>query len=121
MVGDDPVRSGQPLGPLIQSFFVDHLVTVKGLRPTSVRSYRDTIKLLLSFVARDNKSRITKLTVEDLTFERVVGFLRYLEDERHNHVRTRTSGWRLYTPCSITLRRGSPRCSPCVNAWPPSP
>jgi integrase/recombinase XerD len=89
MVGDDPVNGGQLLGPLIQSFFVDHLVTVKGLRPTSVRSYRDTIKLLLSFVAQDNKTRITKLTVEDLTFERVVGFLRYLEDERHNHVRTR--------------------------------
>jgi integrase/recombinase XerD len=89
MVGDEPVTSGQPLGPLIQSFFVDHLVTVKGLRPTSVRSYRDTIRLLLSFVARNKKSRITKLTVEDLTFERVVGFLRYLEDERRNHVRTR--------------------------------
>jgi integrase/recombinase XerD len=79
----------QPIGPLIQSFFIDHLVTVKGLRPTSIRSYRDTIRLLLAFVARDNKSKITKLTVADLTFERVVGFLRYLEDERHNHVRTR--------------------------------
>ncbi len=83
------MTGGQSLGPLIQSFFVDHLVTVKGLRPSSVRSYRDTIRLLLCFVAGDNHSRITKLTVEDLTFERVVGFLRYLEDERHNHVRTR--------------------------------
>lgn len=83
------MTGGQPIGPLIHSFFIDHLVTVKGLRPTSVRSYRDTIRLLLGFVARDKRVRITKLTVEDLTFERVVGFLRYLEDERHNHVRTR--------------------------------
>jgi site-specific recombinase XerD len=89
VVGGDAVSAGRPIGPLIQSFFVDHLVTVKGLRPASVRSYRDTIRLLLSFVARDNKTKITKLTVGDLTFERVVGFLRYLEDERHNHVRTR--------------------------------
>lgn len=81
--------TGQLIGPLIQSFFVDHLVTVKGLRPASVRSYRDTIRLLLGFLARDNKTRITKLTVDDLTFERVVAFLRYLEDERHNHTRTR--------------------------------
>ncbi len=88
MVGGDTV-TGQPIGPLIHSFFIDHLVTVKGLRPTSVRSYRDTIRLLLGFVARDKRTRITKLTVEDLTFERVVAFLRYLEDERHNHVRTR--------------------------------
>jgi site-specific recombinase XerD len=89
MVGGGPVSGGQPLGPLIQSFFVDHLVTVKGLRPASVRSYRDTIRLLLCFVAEDKRTRITKLSVEDLTFERVVGFLRYLEDERRNHARTR--------------------------------
>lgn len=83
------MNASQPIGPLIQSFFIDHLVTVKGLRPTSIRSYRDTIRLLLGFVAKDNNSRITKLTVGDLTFERVVGFLRYLEDERGNHVHTR--------------------------------
>lgn len=83
------MNGAQPIGPLIQSFFVDHLVTVKGLRPSSVRSYRDTIRLFLRFVADDNKTRITKLTVEDLTFDRVVGFLRYLEHDRHNNVRTR--------------------------------
>jgi site-specific recombinase XerD len=79
----------QPLGPLIHSFFLDHLVTVKGLRPASVRSYRDTIRLLLCFVAADKKSKITKLDLADLSFDRVLGFLRYLEDERGNHVRTR--------------------------------
>ncbi|MGH3786389.1 MAG: tyrosine-type recombinase/integrase [Pseudonocardiaceae bacterium] len=79
----------QPLGPLIHSFFLDHLVTVKGLRPASVRSYRDTIRLLLCFVAADKRSKITKLDIADLSFERVLGFLRYLEDERGNHIRTR--------------------------------
>ncbi|MHB1490326.1 MAG: tyrosine-type recombinase/integrase [Cellulomonas sp.] len=79
----------RPLGPLVHSFFLDHLVTVKGLRPASVRSYRDTIRLLLCFVAEQQGTKITKLNVEDLTFERVLGFLRYLENDRHNHVRTR--------------------------------
>ena len=79
----------RPLGPLVHSLFLDHLVTVKGLRPASVRSYRDTIRLLLCFVAQDKGTKITKLNVEDLTFERMLGFLRYLEGERHNHVRTR--------------------------------
>ena len=32
-----------PLGPVLHSFFLDHLITVKGLRPASVRSYRDTM------------------------------------------------------------------------------
>ena len=78
-----------PLGPLMHSFFVDHLITVKGLRPASVRSYRDTMRLLLRFVAADNRTKITKLNVGDLTFERVLGFLRYLEQDRGNHTRTR--------------------------------
>ncbi|MHB1089401.1 MAG: tyrosine-type recombinase/integrase [Acidimicrobiales bacterium] len=83
------MTGARPLGPLIQSFFVDHLVTVKGLRPASVRSYRDTIRLLLCFVATDKGTKITKLTITDLSFERVLGFLSHLENERHNHVRTR--------------------------------
>jgi site-specific recombinase XerD len=83
------MTGSQPLGPVIQSFFLDHLVTVKGLRPASVRSYRDTIRLLLCFVARDKGTKITKLKLEDLTFQRVLGFLRYLEEDRGNHVRTR--------------------------------
>jgi integrase/recombinase XerD len=83
------MTGSRPLGPLIHSFFLDHLVTVKGLRPASVHSYRDTIRLLLCFVAEQKKTKITKLTLEDLSFERVLGFLRYLEDDRSNHVRTR--------------------------------
>jgi len=79
----------QPIGPLLHSFFVDHLITVKGLRPASVRSYRDTIRLFLSFVATDRGCKITRLPLGDLTFDRVVGFLRHLEDDRGNHARTR--------------------------------
>ena len=41
-----------PLGQLLHSFFLDHLITVKGLRPASVRSYRDTIRLLIVFTRR---------------------------------------------------------------------
>lgn len=83
------MTTSQPLGPIVQSFFVDHLITVKGLRPASVRSYRDTIRLLLVFLAADKRCRITRLTLADLTFERVIGFLRHLEQDRGNHARTR--------------------------------
>jgi len=81
--------AGIPLGPTIHSFFIDHLVTVKGLRPASIRSYRDTIRMLLCFAATDRNTRITKLTVADLDFDLVVSFLRHLENDRGNHARTR--------------------------------
>ena len=81
--------SPQPLGPVVQSFFVDGLTTMKGLRPATVRSYRDAMKLFLRFLAQDTSRRITRLTLADLTFERVLSFLRYLDEVRHNHTRTR--------------------------------
>jgi integrase/recombinase XerD len=83
------MTSTAPLGQLLHSFFIDHLITVKGLRPASVRSYRDTIRLLLVFAAADKGCRITRLRTSDLSFDRVVGFLRHLEEDRGNHPRTR--------------------------------
>jgi len=43
--------TSQPIGPVLQSFFLDALITMKGLRPSSVCSYRDGIKLFVRFVA----------------------------------------------------------------------
>jgi site-specific recombinase XerD len=83
------VSATEPLGPILHSFFADHLIVVKGLRPASVRSYRDTIRMLLHFVAADRRCKITRLALGDLTFERVVAFLKHLEVDRANHVRTR--------------------------------
>ena len=83
--------AGTPLGPTIHSFVIDHLVTVKGLRPASIRSYRDTIRMLLCFAAADRNTKITKLTVADLDFDLVVKFLRHLEQDRGNHTRENIS------------------------------
>ena len=77
------------LGTLVYSFFIDHLAAQKGLRPATTPSYRDTLRLFLTFVAMDARRRITELSVEDLTFERVLDFLQHLGAVRHNHVPTR--------------------------------
>jgi integrase/recombinase XerD len=77
------------LGQLLHSFFEDHLKCQKGLRPNSVRSYRDALMLYLRFVAEAGRKRLSCLSVEDLTCERVLEFLDGLEAQRHNHIRTR--------------------------------
>jgi site-specific recombinase XerD len=77
------------VGPHLQAFILDGLTTMKGLRPASVRSYRDGLKLFLRFVADDAGRKITKLTLPDLSFERVLHFLQHLEADRHNGARTR--------------------------------
>ena len=77
------------LGPLLHSFFADHLVAEKGLRQASVRSYRDALRLMLRFAADDRGCKITRLILEDFTADRVLRFLRHLEESRRNHARTR--------------------------------
>lgn len=77
------------LGSLVQSFFTDHLPVQKGLRLGSIRSYRDTIRLFLQFVAEQRRCRIASLSLDDLTFDQVLAFLKHLEQARGNAVRTR--------------------------------
>lgn len=77
------------LGQLVRSFFTDHLVVQKGLRLGSIRSYRDTMGLFLRFVAEQTQRPIARISLDDLTFERVLCFLKHLEQDRGNHARTR--------------------------------
>jgi site-specific recombinase XerD len=81
--------TAQPLGPIVQSYFLNHLIATKGLRPGSVRSYRDTIRLLIVFLATEKRCKITRLTFEDLTLEGILAFLHHLEQDRGNHISTR--------------------------------
>jgi site-specific recombinase XerD len=77
------------LGQAVRSFFEDHLPVQKGLRPTSVQSYRDAVRLFLIFVSTDLHRPITRLRMQDLTMAQALAFLKHLEQERGNHIRTR--------------------------------
>jgi len=77
------------LGQAVFAFFEDHLKVQKGLRPGSIRSYRDTLKLFLIHVAGLCRRPVTRLALSDLAFERVLDFLRMLEETRSNQARTR--------------------------------
>ncbi len=79
----------QSLGTLVRSFFIDYLQVQKGLRKASIWSYRDGLRLFLAFVAQNAGKRVTRLSLDDLTAENVLCFLRHLEEKRCNHIRTR--------------------------------
>jgi site-specific recombinase XerD len=76
------------IGPIVFSFFERHLKVDKAMSLASIKSYRDAVKLFLTFVASQCRRTITSLDTEDLTAERVREFLSHLEIERGNHVRT---------------------------------
>lgn len=77
------------LGPVIYAFFERHLKADKGLSPASVKSYRDTLRLFLAFLAAQHRRQITRLSIDDLTADDVRRFLAHLETERGNHIRSR--------------------------------
>jgi site-specific recombinase XerD len=77
------------LGALLHAFLADELPLQKGLRPASVKAYRDALRLFLTFVAADVPCRLTQITFDALTLDRVTRFLQHLEVTRHNHRRTR--------------------------------
>jgi site-specific recombinase XerD len=79
----------QTPGSLLYSFFEDYLKVQKGLRPASIKSYRDGLRLFVQFVSSDTHRRISKLSISDFTSDRVLRFLRYLEEKRANSRETR--------------------------------
>ena len=77
------------LGTLVRDFFTGFLAIERRVRPTTLSSYRDGLRLFLRFLAGRRRRRAPRLRLEDLTFESVLAFLQYLELERGNHPRTR--------------------------------
>ena len=76
---------------LVQSFFCDYLIKQRDLSPRTVSAYRDTFRLLLSFLQQACGKRPDQLMLSDLTAPQLIAFLQYLEEERGNCVRTRNA------------------------------
>jgi integrase/recombinase XerD len=72
---------------MVESFFRDYLQRIRVASPHTVRAYRDTLKLFLTFISRGRS--IANLQLDDLTADQVVGFLQHLEEVRHNGRATR--------------------------------
>lgn len=72
------------VGPLLQSFFTDHLVAQRRLSPQTVASYRDTFRLLLKFVHCETGIEPAALPVRELDTPIILRFLDSLEKDRRN-------------------------------------
>jgi integrase/recombinase XerD len=77
------------LGPWVRRFLLEHLTGERNLARNTQRSYRDTLRLLLPFVARQARRAVDRLCVDDLSADRVRAFLLDLEEGRGCGVATR--------------------------------
>jgi len=79
------------IAPTLQAFFTDRLITERNASPETVASYRDTMRLLLSY-ARDHTDKAPhELDFDDLDAPLIGAFLSHLETVRGNSVRTRNT------------------------------
>jgi len=82
-------QSPNALARALRTFFVDYLPRQRGLSPHTIHSYRDTLVLLLRFLAASKGSEPARLDFDDILPEDVVNFLTDLESTRHNKISTR--------------------------------
>jgi site-specific recombinase XerD len=79
------------LPPLLQAFFTERLARQRDASPHTIASYRDSFRLLLTFLNEQTGKAPSKLQLEDLDPARITSFLSHLENERGNSVRTRNA------------------------------
>jgi integrase/recombinase XerD len=77
------------LGPWVRRFLLEYLVSERNLARNTQRSYRDTLKLLLPFVARQTHQQVDQIAVFDVSPDLVRLFLRHLEEGRKCTAATR--------------------------------
>lgn len=74
---------------LLRTFFYEWATQQRNLSPHTIRSYRDTWRLFLRFATEHYHRPVTRLCLEDLTDQVVLGFLDHGEHVRHGSIGTR--------------------------------
>lgn len=83
------MRKTDPFPALLRSFFHDWLAEQRNASIHTIRSYRDTWRLFLRFVAKRKRCEVVQITLADLTASEVSAFLGYAEHERQGTIGTR--------------------------------
>jgi integrase/recombinase XerD len=73
---------------LLQRYFLERLINQRNVSHCTISSYRDTFRLLLKYLKEEKKCAPDKLTIELISVENVIDFLKYLTVVRGNAIST---------------------------------
>lgn len=76
------------LAPTLQAFFTERLINQSHASPRTVTSYRDTLKMLLSYAQERTGKPANRLDFKHLDSVLIEAFLMHLAHDRHNSART---------------------------------
>ena len=81
--------SPNQLALALRDFFGEFLPGVRNVSPHTIASYRDSLVLLLRFVAAQQRRCVSLLDFKDISAQQILCFLSNLESKRHNTATTR--------------------------------
>ncbi len=73
---------------LLQRYFLERLINQRNVSHCTISSYRDTFRLLLKYLKEERNCVPDKLTIELISADNVLGFLKYLTVVRGNTIST---------------------------------
>lgn len=82
-------RVREPLLPLVESYFNDHLRRVRGASPHTVRAYGHALRLFFLFLAARTQRPLSALGFDEIVVDHVLAFLDDIEKTRGNRATTR--------------------------------
>ena len=95
------------LGPSLQAFFTDRLLTQRQASPNTIAAYRHTFQLLLRFATDRTGTPPSELDITQLDAPLIASFLDHLEHDRGDTIQTRNnrlaaihSLFAAYLPCT---------------------
>ena len=87
------MRKGNPLPALLRAFFQEWLAEQRSASIHTIRSYRDTWRLLLRFVAERKGCGVARLTLTDVSAGEVRAFLHHTEHAARPRSARGTADW----------------------------
>ena len=83
------MSNAHALGPWVRRFLLEYLIDERHLADNTRRSYRDTLALLIPFIAHATGTPVERLRIDDLTAAAIRQFLLHLEQTRGCRITTR--------------------------------
>lgn len=83
------MKSKNDFAFLVSSFLMNYLSNVRNVSSNTIASYRDSIVQLLIYMNDVCDIKPEKIHIKDISVEKVIGYLSWLEDERKCSVKTR--------------------------------
>lgn len=108
LLGDTIMSKSDVMGVWVRRFLEEYLIGERNYSSNTQASYRDTLVLLLPFLAKRKKTSVGRLALSKISSDDIRSFLVYLEEDRKCSTSTRNQRLAAIHALSKFIARKSP-------------